>query len=305
MGVDGDDTDDAAQTFLRRHPVPYPSFADPDKALANAVGTTFVGGFPNTLFFDADGGSSTPTRASIRIRPTLEADIEKYALAPRRFRLAKRRIIRSCAPAPRLLARSRPARSWPRRRQRSRSRPTPRVPSIELSGEIDPGHGRLDRSRARRRRRRRRAARDHPPRHPRRARRLDARRSSRTSSPRRCRSSSTSRPTAPGRRRRGVFITEAADVAAMAPRDQHRLGERRSRHGRRHRRHPRPEDRQRRRRLRCARSPTATAATRDLAERMVTRGDQRHRRRGARAGPDRPDRARPGRAPRRSSTASR
>lgn len=82
MGVDGDDTDDAANTFLSTHPIPYPSFADPDKALANAVGTTFVGGFPNTLFFDADGRLVFAHQGVYPDQAALEADIEKYALSP-------------------------------------------------------------------------------------------------------------------------------------------------------------------------------------------------------------------------------
>ena len=30
IGIDTDDTDDAAETFLDEHPMPYPSFADPE-----------------------------------------------------------------------------------------------------------------------------------------------------------------------------------------------------------------------------------------------------------------------------------
>jgi thiol-disulfide isomerase/thioredoxin len=81
MGVNTDDTDDAAATFLSNYPVPYPSFADPDKELANAVGTTFVGGLPNTLFFDAAGELAYAHQGVYADQAALDADIAKYALS--------------------------------------------------------------------------------------------------------------------------------------------------------------------------------------------------------------------------------
>ena len=54
-------------------------------------------------------------------------------------------------------------------------------------------------------------------RHPRRAARIDQARSSRICSARRCRSSSTSRRAAPAPASAGVFVTMAANIAAMAP----------------------------------------------------------------------------------------
>jgi thiol-disulfide isomerase/thioredoxin len=80
IGVDGDDSDDAAATFLRDHPVPYPSFADPDKGVGNQVGATLVGGFPNTLFFDRNGELVYTHQGVYPDQATLEADIRKYAL---------------------------------------------------------------------------------------------------------------------------------------------------------------------------------------------------------------------------------
>ena len=80
MGVDGDDSDAAAQTFLDGHPVPYPSFADPGKEVGNAVGATLVGGFPNTLFFDASGKLVYTHQGVYPDQAALEADIRKYAL---------------------------------------------------------------------------------------------------------------------------------------------------------------------------------------------------------------------------------
>ena len=34
LGVDSQDSDDAAKTFLGEYPVPYPSYTDPDKEIA-------------------------------------------------------------------------------------------------------------------------------------------------------------------------------------------------------------------------------------------------------------------------------
>ena len=80
IGVDGDDEDAAAQTFLDSHPVPYPSFADPGNEVGNEVGATLVGGFPNTLYFDASGKLLYAHQGVYPDEATLEADIRKYAL---------------------------------------------------------------------------------------------------------------------------------------------------------------------------------------------------------------------------------
>jgi len=80
MGVDGDDEDAAAQTFLDGHPVPYPSFADPGKEIGGATGATLVGGFPNTLFFDRSGELVYTHQGVYPDQAALEADISKYAL---------------------------------------------------------------------------------------------------------------------------------------------------------------------------------------------------------------------------------
>jgi thiol-disulfide isomerase/thioredoxin len=79
IGVDGDDSDGAATTFLDEHPVPYPSFADPGKDLANTVDANLIGAFPNTLFFDRDGNLLYAHQGVYPDQATLEADIRKYA----------------------------------------------------------------------------------------------------------------------------------------------------------------------------------------------------------------------------------
>ncbi len=80
IGVDGDDEDSAAKTFLDGHPIPYPSFADPGKDLANETGANLIGAFPNTLFFDANGELVYAHQGVYADQAALEADIQKYAL---------------------------------------------------------------------------------------------------------------------------------------------------------------------------------------------------------------------------------
>jgi len=80
MGVDGDDEDAAAKTFLDDHPVPYPSYTDPGKEVGPKIGATLVGGFPNTLFFDRGGELVYTHQGVYPDQATLDADIRKYAL---------------------------------------------------------------------------------------------------------------------------------------------------------------------------------------------------------------------------------
>jgi thiol-disulfide isomerase/thioredoxin len=80
MGVATDDGDDAIDTFLTNYPVPYPTFADPDKKIAEVAGFASVGGLPNTLFFDAEGELLFAHQGVYADEAALEADISKYAL---------------------------------------------------------------------------------------------------------------------------------------------------------------------------------------------------------------------------------
>lgn len=53
VGVDSQDSDEAARTFLAEAPVPYPSYSDPDKKITDALGATL--GLPDTAFYDRRG----------------------------------------------------------------------------------------------------------------------------------------------------------------------------------------------------------------------------------------------------------
>ncbi len=80
MGVDTDDNTDAANTFLRDNPLPYPSFSDPDKELF----AEFEGlGVPRTIFYDERGEIVHVRSGPYSSRDELATDIDKYA-APAR-----------------------------------------------------------------------------------------------------------------------------------------------------------------------------------------------------------------------------
>jgi thiol-disulfide isomerase/thioredoxin len=78
LGVDSNDSADAAKGFLDEYPVPYPSFSDPDWNISDQAlpGTR---GLPKTAFYDSSG-----RRVYVHIGPyasdqDLEADIDRYA----------------------------------------------------------------------------------------------------------------------------------------------------------------------------------------------------------------------------------
>jgi thiol-disulfide isomerase/thioredoxin len=77
LGVNSEDSNDAAATFLREEPVPYPSYTDPDKEIFNSVGDV---GFPNTAFYDRSGELVYLKPGPYREDSELEADVRRYAL---------------------------------------------------------------------------------------------------------------------------------------------------------------------------------------------------------------------------------
>ncbi|HEY7950955.1 MAG TPA: TlpA disulfide reductase family protein [Solirubrobacterales bacterium] len=77
LGVDSQDSEEHARTFLNEAPVPYPSYSDPDEEIANELGAF---GLPATAFYDREG-----ELVYLDLKPYLEveelrADIERYAL---------------------------------------------------------------------------------------------------------------------------------------------------------------------------------------------------------------------------------
>jgi cytochrome c biogenesis protein CcmG/thiol:disulfide interchange protein DsbE len=78
LGIDSQDSVDAATTFLREEPVPYPSYGDPDKEIATAIGATV--GLPDTAFYDRSGKLVYLKQGPYAHDSELEADVRRYAL---------------------------------------------------------------------------------------------------------------------------------------------------------------------------------------------------------------------------------
>jgi cytochrome c biogenesis protein CcmG/thiol:disulfide interchange protein DsbE len=78
VGIDSQDSDAAATTFLEEAPVPYPSYTDPDKKIAGALGATL--GFPDTAFYDRTGKLVYLKQGPYAHDSELEADLRRYAL---------------------------------------------------------------------------------------------------------------------------------------------------------------------------------------------------------------------------------
>lgn len=79
LGVNSDDNDAAARTFLRDNPIPYPSFSDPDKVIAQEMDAALE--FPATTFYDRDGKIVHVQRGVYADEADLAADVQKYALS--------------------------------------------------------------------------------------------------------------------------------------------------------------------------------------------------------------------------------
>lgn len=78
LGIDSQDADEAAATFLRDNPVPYPSYTDPDEEIAASLGATR--GYPDTAFYDRGGKLVYLKQGPYADDAALESDIRRYAL---------------------------------------------------------------------------------------------------------------------------------------------------------------------------------------------------------------------------------
>ena len=79
LGVDSQDSEDAARTFLSEAPVPYPSYTDPDKDISDSLGASL--GLPDTAFYDRGGDLVYLKQGPYSEGSDLRADIERCALA--------------------------------------------------------------------------------------------------------------------------------------------------------------------------------------------------------------------------------
>ena len=78
LGVDSEDSSEEAGRFLAEEPVPYPSYSDPDKDIADSLDASF--GLPNTAFYDAKGELVYLKQGPYSEDTELEADVKRYAL---------------------------------------------------------------------------------------------------------------------------------------------------------------------------------------------------------------------------------
>jgi hypothetical protein len=78
LGVNSQDSESAAATFLESSPLPYPSFYDPDKEITQSLEAGQ--GLPATAFFNAAGERTYTKLGPYNDEAELEADIDRYAL---------------------------------------------------------------------------------------------------------------------------------------------------------------------------------------------------------------------------------
>lgn len=76
LGVDAQDSDAAAETFLEDYPLPYPSITDPDREIWNELG---LRGLPGTAFYDSRGELAYLKQGPYLSEEDLVADVERYA----------------------------------------------------------------------------------------------------------------------------------------------------------------------------------------------------------------------------------
>jgi cytochrome c biogenesis protein CcmG/thiol:disulfide interchange protein DsbE len=76
LGLDFDDGEEAAATFLERLPVPYPTYADPDGDLSRSLEADYI---PSTVFVGADGEVKQRKFGPYTSLDDLLADIDRYA----------------------------------------------------------------------------------------------------------------------------------------------------------------------------------------------------------------------------------
>jgi cytochrome c biogenesis protein CcmG, thiol:disulfide interchange protein DsbE len=78
IGLDSRDTNPAADAFLHRFPVSYPSYTDPSQQIASRLKA--VGGIPQTVYFNRRGAQVFDHAGPYETAASLQADIQHYAL---------------------------------------------------------------------------------------------------------------------------------------------------------------------------------------------------------------------------------
>jgi cytochrome c biogenesis protein CcmG/thiol:disulfide interchange protein DsbE len=78
LGVNANDADAAARSFLRSEALPYPSYSDRNLAISGKLGVVPI--FPTTVFLDASGKRQYIHQGYYTSTEALAADIRRYAL---------------------------------------------------------------------------------------------------------------------------------------------------------------------------------------------------------------------------------
>ena len=77
LGVDSNDNDGSAKTFLKQFPVSYPSYSDPHIAIAATMNA--VGAWPTTVIYNSRGKLVNTHFGPYTSAKALVADIKQYA----------------------------------------------------------------------------------------------------------------------------------------------------------------------------------------------------------------------------------
>jgi cytochrome c biogenesis protein CcmG/thiol:disulfide interchange protein DsbE len=76
LGVNSGDKRPAAERFLAERPIPFPSYEDPNEAIARAIKAP--ANYPMTVFLDARGRTAFIHAGGYRDAADLRADIDRY-----------------------------------------------------------------------------------------------------------------------------------------------------------------------------------------------------------------------------------
>jgi thiol-disulfide isomerase/thioredoxin len=76
LGLNSGDNHGDAAAFLKRFPVPYPSYEDPRERVAGALKANTA--YPITIFFDAAGRQVYLHQGGYRTQAKLDADLQRY-----------------------------------------------------------------------------------------------------------------------------------------------------------------------------------------------------------------------------------
>jgi cytochrome c biogenesis protein CcmG/thiol:disulfide interchange protein DsbE len=78
LGLDGNDPDDSARAFLKKFPVTYPSYRDPDEKIGPSIQAGVA--YPTTVFFNRGGKLVYAHPGPYKTAADLIADIKRYSL---------------------------------------------------------------------------------------------------------------------------------------------------------------------------------------------------------------------------------